>query len=144
MQAQTEYQRERTTLNALVTALQELPHAHAAILDVRHQPAGPDNVLDATIDLAVADRNVTLLIEVKKTVYPRDVREIFWQLNHAPNADLFKRKSNVIPLVAAESISTGARELLKAEKSDFSIPAAAFSFPPRGVSLCRTSRTKND
>jgi hypothetical protein len=135
MQAQTDHERERATLDALVTALQELPHAHASLLDMRHQPGGPPHALDATIDLAVADRNVTLLIEVKKTVYPRDIREILWQISHAPNADLFKRKGNVIPLVAAESISIGARELLKAENVGFFDTGGSLFIPAKGAYL---------
>lgn len=31
--------------------------------------------------LDVGGRNIVLLIEVKKSVYPRDVRQILWQLD---------------------------------------------------------------
>jgi hypothetical protein len=135
MQTQTGYEREKATLDALIKAIQELPHAHASLISVQHPPVSSESKLDATIDLAVADRSVTLLIELKTTVYPRDIREILWQLSRAPNADMYRRTDNVIPLVAAESISMGARELLKAENIGFFDTGGSLFIPAKGAYL---------
>jgi hypothetical protein len=135
MQTKSEYERERATLDALVRALQELPHAHTSLVSVQH-PLGPSaHELDAEVSLSIADRDVVLLIELKKTVYPRDIRQILWQLSHARNEYAHSRKQNVVPLVAAESISVGAREVLRAENVGFFDTGGSLFVPAKGAYL---------
>jgi hypothetical protein len=135
MQTNSEHERERETLNALISALQKLPHAQASLVSVQH-PLGPSrHELDAEVDLLIADKDVVLLVELKRTVYPRDVRQILWQLSHARNEYTHSRKQNVVPLVAAESISVGARELLRDENVGFFDTGGSLFVPAKGAYL---------
>jgi len=130
---QSEYDRGQQTLDALVSALQGIPDAQASMASVE-QPIGPSGrKLDAAIDFAIAGQNVTLLIELKKSVYPRDTREIIWQLAHY--VERYADRDNVIPLVAAESISVGARELLKEEHIGFFDTGGSLFVPAKGAYL---------
>lgn len=113
------YELERKTLDALTEALMSLPQARTKIGKVEHPLPGNDQPIDARLDLWIGGREVVLLVEVKKTVYPRDVRQLLWQLSAARNMDAHKKKSSVVPLVAAESISAGARSLLQDEQIGF-------------------------
>ena len=71
---------------------------------------------EAQIGLQVAGKKVTLLAEVKRTLYPRDVRQFLWQLKESSNARFDELKVNeVMPIIVAEWISTGAKELLQDE-----------------------------
>ncbi len=103
---------ERQLLNQLLEALRELPGAHAE-LDLPVQSVGPDRRHDARVDLSVGGKAVTLLVEAKKVLYPRDVRQALWQLRESAggwpqSAD----GRQTAPLLAAQSISPGAKELL--------------------------------
>jgi hypothetical protein len=134
MSTASDHEREREILDGLLKALGELPHAHASVAQVQRHVARSSYVLDAEVDLSIAGQDVRLLIEVKRAIYPRDIRQILWQLTHARNeyAHGFRE---AIPLVAAESISTGARELLRAENIGFFDAGGSLFVPARGIYL---------
>jgi hypothetical protein len=130
-----DYDHERITLEALITALSQLPSSHASLVQVRHSAGHAPYALDAEIDFVLAGTDVRLLVEVKKTVYPRDIRQILWQLNRARTAERYQPTDNFIPLVAADSISIGARELLKAENVGFFDSGGSLFVPAKGAYL---------
>lgn len=135
MQTASGYEREQRTVDALLEALRALPHARASIASV-HGPVGSSSdILDAEVDLSVANKGLVLLIEVKKAVYPRDVRQILWQLDHARNEYAQSHKHEAVPLVAAESISVGARELLRAQNIGFFDAGGSLFVPAKSVYL---------
>jgi hypothetical protein len=135
MEERDEYDRGQDTLDALITTLQTVPQAHASLVHSQARAEPSARKLDAEVDLAVAGQNLTLLIELKKTVYPRDTREIIWQLSHYINSALHADRDNVIPFVAAESISIGARELLKAENVGFFDTGGSLFVPAKAAYL---------
>jgi hypothetical protein len=53
---------------------------HARFEHVERERGDRDRGFDARVDLHIADQLIMLLIEVRKTVYPRDVRQVLWQL----------------------------------------------------------------
>lgn len=133
MQTKSEHERERETLDAFISALETLPHVRASSVSVQY-PLGPSrHELDAEVDFLIADKDVMVLVEVKRTVYPRDVRQILWQLNRAKNEHSRSRKQEVLPLVAAESISVGARELLRQENVGFFDTGGSLFVPAKGA-----------
>jgi hypothetical protein len=71
----------------------------------------------------------------KRAVYPRDVRQMLWQLRDARNAYAHEHKGNVMPLVAAESISEGARDVLQAENVGFFDMGGSLFVPAKGAYL---------
>lgn len=75
----------------------ELPHARASIASVQRPIGSSSYILDAEVDLIIANKEVTLLIEVKRVVYPRDIRQILWQLARARNEYAPSRQHEVVP-----------------------------------------------
>ena len=64
---------EGQLLDGFLGALQKLPEVKAEF-GRTEQPGGQYRGHDAQVDLRVGGKAATLLIEVKKTVYPRDVQ----------------------------------------------------------------------
>ena len=93
---------EHALIEQLLDSLRELPDVHAEL--ARSEPAAQAaGRIDAKIDLHVAGKSIVLLVEAKKSVYPRDVRQALWQLKslqHAYHAD-------VQHLLIDESLSPG-------------------------------------
>ncbi|MEC9368702.1 MAG: hypothetical protein VX871_08415 [Pseudomonadota bacterium] len=101
-------------MDQFLEALGELPGAHAE-LDWS-DTGGQDRRYDAQIDLWVAGKAVTLLVEVKKAFYPRDVRQTLWQLKDFANKwPRTVEGHQTAPLLVAQSISPGAKDLLRGE-----------------------------
>ena len=96
----------------LVGTLNQMPNSHAHVTMGAHSghPA-----YDAQIDGHISGKNVTLLIEAKRNVYPRDVHQYLSRARSIQRRAEYNFDDNVIPLLAAYSISPGAKELLREE-----------------------------
>jgi hypothetical protein len=122
---------EEDLLHSLVTSLNEFPNAHAVL-----EPAGPPLVGqhrgDALVRVTVEGHELNLLVEAKREAYPRDVRDLLWQfrnyLAHFAPAD-----PEIIPFIAARSISQGARDLLREERVGFYDLGGSLFIPGRDV-----------
>ena len=80
---------------------------------MREGPSGRDPGYDARIDLHIGGELVSLLIEAKRTVYPRDVREVIWQIRRYMDlASPVGAKEQRLPLIVAD-------QSLRAQKSCF-------------------------
>jgi hypothetical protein len=124
---------ERQLINQFLEALHALPEvrAHAELVE-----AGPraDAGYDARVDVRVAGRPLKLLIEAKKALYPRDVRQALWQLK----ADRNRRSETPnahenVSLLIAEAISPGAKELLREQGVGYYDSGGSLFLPARGV-----------
>lgn len=106
---------ERALIARLVDALRELPEIEA---DLAQEPAGQhsDRGYDAQVDLHVAGKSFVLLLEAKKAIFPRDVRQVIWQLRAASRERPSGPRKNHLPFLVAEFISPGAKELLRSER----------------------------
>jgi hypothetical protein len=112
---------ERSLIGRFLNSLQELPDVHARPISVRS--AG----VDAEVELDVAGKSLTLLIEAKKSVYPRDVRQALWQLKSQD------RRPSVQYLLVAESLSPGAKEMLRAERIGYYDSGGSLFLPVPGA-----------
>lgn len=121
----------RDTIDRLLETLQELPQVRwqGPVWEPHHNVRGAQ--VDVEIELEVAGNTHLLLIEVKKAVYPRDVREVLWQFSHMVSDATKSRKGEVVPLLAAESISPGAKDLLKQENVGFYDTGGSLFIPAR-------------
>ena len=107
---------ERQLLDQLLEALRSLPEVRAE-LDLPMQSGGPDWGYDARVNLSVGGKTATLLIEVKKVLYPRDVRQALWQLQESARGQPQSTDGRQTAfLLAAQSISPGAKDLLRDER----------------------------
>ena len=106
---------EPELIDQFLTALHAVPDVRAQRRDEMVVTAGWR--CDAWIDLSVADKAVGLFVEAKKSFYPRDVREVLWHLRElAHQANQKPNAPEVVPVVVAEAISPGAKELLRKER----------------------------
>ena len=107
---------EGRLLDGFLEALRELPEVQAEVSGTE-QPGGRDQGHDAQVDLRVGRKAVTLLIEMKKDVYPRDVRQILWRLRDSARRWPHAGQQREAPFfLIARSISPGAKELLRNEQ----------------------------
>lgn len=126
---------ERQLIPCLVNALRELPDVEAN-LD-RREPIGKrgNHRCDALVNLRVAGKSFVLLLETRKTVYPRDVRQVIWQLRAASDERAAGHEEIPLPLIVAESISPGAKELLRSERVGYYDSGGSLYLPAPGVYL---------
>ena len=73
-------------------------------------PIGNGLRLDLMLTLSVGDECVNIAVETLRHAYPRDIREAIWKLDEHR---LSGGPEHLIPLVAAGSLSPGARDLLR-------------------------------
>ena len=125
---------ERELIARLVDALRELPEVEA---DLAQEPAAQhsDRGYDAQVDLHVAGKPFVLLLEAKKVVFPRDVRQVIWQLRAASHGRPPGQRENPLPLLVAESISPGAKELLRSERVGYYDSGGSLYLPAPGAYL---------
>jgi hypothetical protein len=126
---------EQHLITRLVDALRALPDVNA---DLGHREAlsNQDNRgRDAHVDLRVAGKSFVLLIEIKKAVFPRDVRQMIWQFREANQALPERQVEAPLSFLVAESISPGARELLRSERIGYYDSGGSLFLPATGAFL---------
>ncbi|MCV2219834.1 hypothetical protein [Thauera sp. Sel9] len=122
-------------ISRFVDALRELPDVEA---DLDHwEPASKqgDRGHDAQVDLRVAGKSFVLLIEAKKAVFPRDVRQVIWQFREASHGRPTGQGAEALSLLVAESISPGAKELLRNERVGYYDSGGSLYLPAPGAYL---------
>jgi hypothetical protein len=129
---------ERQLVGEFLEVIRGLPDVHAdADLEV-HRPnaSGRDWRLDAEIDLRVGGKSFTVLIEAKKTLYPRDAREALWQLReHSRHWPKGPKSHQPVPMLIAEAISPGAKQLLRDERVGYYDSGGSLFLPAEGIYL---------
>lgn len=124
---------EKQLITQFLEALRELPTVHA---DLKHlEPVGSTayHRHDAQIDLMVAGKSFVLLVEAKKAVYPRDVREVIWKFREASHDRARGQGKEPLSLLVAESISPGAKELLRTERVGYYDSGGSMYLPAPGA-----------
>ena len=132
---------ERRLVDQFLESLRHLPGVDVRVVQVFLQPPRSPGVsstpqYDVKCNLRVAGKIITLLIEVMKVLYPRDVRQRLWLIK-----DFSRRQANVpegresVPVLVAESISPGAREILKSERVGYYDSGGSLYVPAEGVHL---------
>lgn len=126
---------ERQLIGQFLDALRELPEVHTEL--ERWEPAGRsgDHAHDAEVDLRVAGKSFVLLIEAKKAVFPRDVRQVIWQFREASHRRPKGHGNEALSLLVAESISPGAKELLRNERVGYFDSGGSLYLPAPGAYL---------
>lgn len=122
---------EHALIEQLMASLQDVPDVHAKLAQSTSAGAstGGVNVSRTAIDLRVADRSIVLLATVKKSVYPRDVQQLLWQLTSQPSG----HGSDVQHLLIAQTLSPGAKELLRSERIGYFDSGGSLFLPSAGA-----------
>jgi hypothetical protein len=130
--------RAEDLIQRFLESLREFPDVHAKFdqVELERERGDSDRGYDARVDLRIADQSIMLLIEVRKAVYPRDVRQVLWQLRdlggHSAQPRLDRERQF---LILAESISPGAKELLRAERVGYFDSGGSLFLPARSAYL---------
>lgn len=122
---------DKDLIDRFVEALEAVPEADASI--VAYEERYDDARLDAEVELTVSGKSHTLFIELRKSVYPRDAQQILWSLQRLAGHANQERRKSVIPVIVAESISPGAKDLLKSEACGFFDKGGSLFIPARGA-----------
>lgn len=127
---------EGELIEQFLETLQALPEVHASLGSWEPVALAGDRRHDAQIDLQIAGKLFTLLVEVKKTVYPRDVRQVLWQFkDFNRNRPTGQGVDEVLSLLVAESISPGAKDLLRSERVGYYDSGGSLFLPAHGAYL---------
>lgn len=122
-------------VRTLLQALRELPDLQAELVLDEPTSERPGPFADAVLTLNVAGGSAMVLVEAKKEVYPRDVRQAVWQLRDAARAWAESNVGDVVLMLAAESISPGAKELLRRERVGYHDRGGSLYLPAPGIYL---------
>ena len=126
--------RERELLDMLLEALQELPQVDIQPPLLERRIGCGKYQLDAEIHLNVAGCALTLLVEMKKSAYPRDIREMLWQIKKFGEvAQRDQQEGETVQLIAAEALSPGAKDLLREEGVGYFDTGGSLYIPARGA-----------
>jgi len=126
---------ERQLIAHFIEALRGLPEVE---VDVDHQETAgkhEDRRYNAQVDLRIVDKSFVLLLVVKKAVFPRDVRQTIWQLRAASHTKPTGQGGEALLLLIAESISPGAKELLRNERVGYYDSGGSLYLPAPGAFL---------
>lgn len=116
-------------IEQFLDALRELPDVHAE-MGVRKAAPKDAHAVDAEIHLNVAGKPIVLLVEAKKrAVYPRDARQVLWQFRALRQA----YPPDAQHLLVAESLSPGAKALLKSERVGYYDSGGSLFLPAPGA-----------
>jgi len=110
---------EKQVLKELATALEEAFGPDSRVRGVPGMPfsSTADSEPDGLIEIQTPNKTLMVYVEVKRDVYPRDVRDAVWKLsNYMRNQD---HAHDAIGMLAAGSLSPGAKEELKARNIAF-------------------------
>jgi hypothetical protein len=113
---------EKDVLAAFERTLQSVPHL--ALLNRRENVLlGAKNSryeVDAVLQVEINGNPITLLVETKREVFPRDAREAIWQLRRLQEAlHVAEGIDSSLPILASRSISEGAKEFLRSENVSY-------------------------
>jgi hypothetical protein len=86
---------------------------------------------DAQIELKVAGKAVTLLVEAKKVGYPRDVQQAIWQLRRAKEG--YASNKEIVLVLIAKYLSPGAKAQLQAEHIGYFESGGSLYLPVPGA-----------
>jgi DNA-binding transcriptional regulator YhcF (GntR family) len=111
--------------------LRALPNI--SVLDRReHANIEQRERVDAIVYTKIAQKAVSLYIEIKRDLFPRDVPQIAWHLQRAMRQE-GRGDGRAVPFVLANAISQGARQLLLEEGIGYYDLGGSLSVPVPGA-----------
>ena len=123
---------ERELIEQFLEALQAVPEVRAKWRPEAKVVNGWR--CDAWIELQAPGRAADLLVEVKKNSYPRDVRQLLWRLTGlVRNVPSKSPAPETVPVLVSESMSPGAKELLRKERVGYFDSGGSLFLPARGI-----------
>jgi hypothetical protein len=120
-------QSEHELQGLLLFVLRQMPNVTSVYEEAIE---GPDYGVDFVVNASVNGKPLRLLVQAKTALFPRDVRAAFWNLKSASQRPPAGDPSvPTIPMIAASTISDGAKELLQAERIAYFDRAGSLFLP---------------
>jgi hypothetical protein len=111
----------------LFSVLRQMPNVTSVFEEALE---GPDNGIDFIVNATVNGKPVRLMVQTKRALFPRDVRAAFWDMKSASRLPPKDEGSvRAIPMIAAGTISEGAKEILQAERIGYLDRAGSLFLP---------------
>jgi len=126
---------EQQLVTRFLDTLRELPDVEAELDHWEPVAKQGERGYDAQVDMHVAGKSFVLLLEAKKAVFPRDVRQVIWQFRAASHRRAAAQAEEPLSLLVAESISPGAKELLRSERVGYYDSGGSLYLPAPGAYL---------
>lgn len=106
------FEYEQQVLQALTSDLADALGDGAVVREASHLPfaSNPDALPDGLLEIKTPHKTLMIYVEVKKTVYPRDIRDAVWKLNNCMRYQ--DHGKEFIGMVAADMLSPGAKQEL--------------------------------
>jgi hypothetical protein len=120
---------ESSLLNRFLESLQELPFVRAELEKSPANTTGKRDRVDAWIKLEVAGKWFSLPVHVRKAFYPRDVRQVLWEIQES----YANSYSNSPTMLITEFLSPGAKELLREAKVGYFDSGGSLFLPAPGA-----------
>ena len=126
---------ESRTIDVLIenfaAAVAEITGAPPDVIHESRLSQGPYRP-DVVMNLDHEGVSYRLVIEAKRSLFPRDAREAIWQLrNYLAHGGSDGRSA--VPVLMAETISPGARQLLRDERIAYFDSSGSLFIPARGL-----------
>ncbi|MGB7286081.1 MAG: type IV toxin-antitoxin system AbiEi family antitoxin [Salaquimonas sp.] len=105
---------DRELVESLSDSLEAIPGAQLGEISFETEISGrlrPDVIMQITI----GDRELSIVAETRGDVFPRDAREVVWQLKQYQK-QLASSNRSFVPMIIARSVSDGARSFLRDER----------------------------
>ena len=124
---------EQQLIDGFLKTLRSVTEVQAEVSGVA-SPGGPNWRNDGQVDLRVGEQKVTLLIEVKRALYPRDARQALWQMRkYAGRLSDSSEGRNAVFFLVAQSISPGAKALLRRERVGYYDSGGSLFIPASNI-----------
>ena len=123
--------RNSKLVEELEATIRELPNVsvHSQENEVGRRPPR----IDAVLVIEADGKATTLIVEAKNTIFPRDARESIWQIRNFARAYSGSDGSpEPVPVLAATSISSGAKEMLRKEGIGYFEEGGSLFLPAKG------------
>lgn len=121
---------EAELIEELNRAVSALPGASVRQRSPEERPGGR-YVPDGQLDVRLNSHDFELIVEAKREVFPRDVRQQIWQLRDYLHH--LEGSGEKIPMLIAGAISKGAREILQQEGVGYFDPGGSLFVPSAGA-----------
>lgn len=124
---------ERSLIKLLMETLQGLPEVRSELDMTKLDMISSNNRFDSQINLKIGKKSYTLNIESKKSIFPRDAHQVVRKFREIGSQPSGKIGCEVVPLLVAEAISPGAKELLREEHIGYFDRGGSLFMPADGA-----------
>ena len=133
--------RETEVLDRLKETLRSIPLLEVGSVrqNVRLRDEKATYDADAIIDITLNGDPHVLLIETKRSLYPRDAREAVWQVRKLQQMLQVSEARQTVPVIASGAISDGAREFLQSERISYFDEGGSLFLTDGGLYVLRKS-----